>query len=784
MSRKTPLLRGAALIVLTSAPMVAAAQTAPSSDRAAPDEAQGGEIIVTAQKRQERLRDVPMSISAVGQAELSTRGVTDTADLAKIVPGFTYSASGLSNPVYTIRGVGFFDYSLAASPAVTVYTDEAPLPYALMTNHAGLDLQRVEVLKGPQGTVFGQNSTGGAINFIAARPTSDFQAGIDGSFARFNSLNFQGYISRPISETLGIRVSGRAESSDDWQKSFTRDDSIGKTEFFQARVLLEWKPSPGLSVTLNLNGWKDKSDPQVGQLVALLVPPGKEQNILPELAALPTSGPRDLRSADWDAGFPRRNNDLYQAVLRTDYELGSDITLTSLSSYVKARQRENNDYDGEALHLTDLMLSGFAKSFNQEVRLSGKTGRLTWLLGGNLSRDRINDDETFVGKYNTDSPFFPGGPRVELLGNYAHQKIDTNAVFGNVEYEVIDHLKIQAGARYTERKTRFSGCLFGDQALSTTFEVLQAGLKAGSSPVVPITPFSTCMSLNNNNPAANPFDPLPVNTTFKEDNVSWRAGASYQPSRDALFYANVSKGYKAGSFPTLSGGFTSQYTPAKQESVLAYEAGLKLGAFDGKVELTGAAFYYDYRNKQLRGKVGDPIFGALDRLVNIPKSRLWGLELQANARPVSGWDLSADAVYLNSKLQTGTELFYTTSGDVPKIVDGNPYPFTPKFQLLFDTQYRWPVRNNLDIFVGGSVTYNSKTSSSIGAEDLYDNPAYTLVDLRAGLAGNDNRWRVMVFGRNVTNEFYTTSVVHQYETTLRFTGRPATYGINFTYEFD
>ena len=177
------------------------------------------EIVVTAQKRSERVNDVPLSITAVTGSGLQEQGVTSPSDLERVVPGFTFQPSSRMAPVYSIRGIGFLDTSIANSPAVTVYLDQVPLPFLAMTEGVSFDLARVEVLKGPQGTLFGQNSTGGAVNYIAAKPTVETSAGLEATLGRFQETDVEGFVSGPISNTLGYRVAVRTEQRGDWQHS-------------------------------------------------------------------------------------------------------------------------------------------------------------------------------------------------------------------------------------------------------------------------------------------------------------------------------------------------------------------------------------------------------------------------------------------------------------------------------------------------------------------------------------------------------------------------------------
>ncbi len=177
------------------------------------------EVIVTAQKREESINDVGMSIQSATGEKLNDLGITDTADLYKIVTGFSSNVTYYGTSIYTIRGVGFQDTALASGPTVSVYLDQMPLPFSALTQGLIVDLERVEVLKGPQGTLFGQNSTGGAVNYIAKKPTSEFESGIDASYGRFNEIDIAGFVSGPISERLSYRVAARSITSDGWQEA-------------------------------------------------------------------------------------------------------------------------------------------------------------------------------------------------------------------------------------------------------------------------------------------------------------------------------------------------------------------------------------------------------------------------------------------------------------------------------------------------------------------------------------------------------------------------------------
>jgi iron complex outermembrane recepter protein len=767
------LLGSVSIVTLLAAPALAQARPA---DTGAADDGQLQEIVVTAQKREQSINKVGMSITALAGSDLTRRGVTSVADLAKVVPGFTYTPTPFNSPVYTIRGIGFYEATLSATPAVTVYTDEVPLPFAAMTKAAGLDLERVEVLKGPQGTLFGQNSTGGAINYIAAKPTDTLKAGIDASYGRFNAADVQAYLSGPLSDTLKARLAVRGIHEDDWQYSYTRHDSNGHNSEFDGRLLLDWRPSDRATFLLNVNGWHDKGDTQAPQLIAIT--PQVPSGISPLLVNYPLA-PHNDRAADWTPGFPHRNDSFFQVSLRGDYELTDAVKLTSISAYQRYKTTSRNEYDATDLQIADTPAHGHINSFVQELRLSGNTPRLNWIVGANYERDRTYDFSQYNVADSSNSVVFPDIP-FAVATNFSGQNMKTLAGFANADYKLLDTLTIVGGVRYTDSKRDFAGCTSGDANVAETFARLSAAFTGGPEPA--LAP-GDCVTLETRtDPAHIAAFGQPVLVTGKLDqhNVSWRAGLNWQAASTMLLYANVSKGYKSGSYPTLSGGFSVQYAPVVQEAVMAYEAGFKASLADRHAQLNGAAFYYDYTNKQLRGKFVDPIFGVLEGLQNIPKSRIWGLEGQLITTPLSGLDLNVGATYLNTRIR---RFIGVSNTGITEDFAGNRFPFSPKYQANFDGQYKWAM-GTVEPFVGMGLVYNSSTNSSIGEEDLTRIKAYTLVDARLGFGAPDDRWRVTGWVRNLFNTYYWTNALRGGDTTMRWAGEPRTFGVSLKYRFD
>ena len=369
------------------------AQEVPAPDMSQPSADNDGgvavaEIIVTAQKRAQSINSVGMSIAAISGDALAERGIVSTADLVKSVPGFAYAETALGTPIYTLRGVGFVDQSLSAGPTVSVYVDEVPLPYSFMAKGAIFDLERVEVLKGPQGTLYGQNSTGGAFNYIAAKPTNSFSAGVNAEYGRFNTLDATGYVSGPLSSTLKARLAVRTVQGGEWQRSYTRNDTLGRQQQWQGRALIDWAPTERLTVKINATGWIDKSDtiaPQVRK-----IDPQVPAGILPAIANYPLP-PADPRAADWNPGWDYRRDDWFWMLSgRADYDLADDIKLVSITAYQRFSTAANYDNDGYTLQTGDRYGTGTVRAFNQELRLEGQSGPVQWIVGGNYSHHKVH----------------------------------------------------------------------------------------------------------------------------------------------------------------------------------------------------------------------------------------------------------------------------------------------------------------------------------------------------------------------------------------------------------
>ena len=784
---KTAFLFGSSLAALLTLAPGANAQTAsaPAAESAMND------IIVTAQKRKELLSDVPLSITAVSGDQMSKQGIVSTADLVKITPGLTYTESFAGLPVYTIRGIGFYENTTAVAPAVSIYVDQVPLPFAVMAAGASFDLERVEVLKGPQGTLFGQNSTGGAINYIAAKPMDSFGVGLDVTYQRFNQVDVQAFVTGPLGGGLTARLSGRTEQRfDGWQKTYIPGDDrrLGERNFFTGRLLLNYEASDKLTFEFNANGWKNKSDSQAAKFItyAPIVPLSSPNHNPPQAAILPTypPAPDNPRAAEWDPNVRlKRNDGFWQVSLRGDYALSDDVNITSITAYSKLDLDQPSDSDGSSFSDIYQDTIVHAKTFNQELRIAGSNiAGVKWMVGGNYSHEKADEDRVFTN-FNGSNAFIniglPGlNPTFQNFTESNHQRISTKAVFGSLDYELTSAFTIQGSVRYTKQDRSFDGCLYdtGVGDLAALFSFLSNLAHGASGPALfnPVIAPGACVTLDENFNAVDN-----VHSELNQDNLSWRVSLNYKPDTDTLLYANVTKGYKAGSYSTLPASRVSQLEPVPQESVLAFETGFKLSVLDRTLQLNGAGFYYDYKDKQTLGTIdtGFP-FGGLPALVTIPKSKVQGFELDMTFRPVRALRFSGAVTYVDSEIKSHGPRVGLPFDPFSNVVDfrGEAFPNTPKWSLLGDIEYDFMLNDKLNAYVGGGANYRSRTNALLGDAPLLDIEAYTLVDLRAGIETSDGKWRFQVFGRNIFNTTYPVNITHGVDTVSSFSGMGATYG--------
>lgn len=817
-------------------------------EEVAQPEAQRGfgldEIIVTAQKREEAASTVPIAITAYSGEDMATLGVTDTRDLRNLVPGFSAADSGYNTPIYTLRGIGFNDSTYSATSTVGLYVDEVNLPYSIMTKGANLDLQRVEVLKGPQGILYGRNTTGGLINYIANKPTDSYESGFTGTYARFGTTDVEGFVSGPIAEGLLGRLAVRdIRSQKGWQQSVTRpDDTIGKVDKQALRGALDWTANEDVFLRFVLDGWIDKSDSQMPQPVGLkiqqpIVPNTPEEitaftaginnalaagalstaqiplvnSVLAGNAVLPPQvanypiqpiDNEDPRAADWAPGFPWELNDnFYSASLRGNWTLSDSYTATGIASWLEVRSEGSQlNQSGVDTLNSDRSLNASIKTRALELRLSRDAGdSVKWLGGVNASYDDGYEQNTLY--VETVSVLFPdpvtGHTVADKVAIFGDQDATQVAAFANGDWQFTDTFKLSGGLRFTQEKREHVACSYviaeseGPGGIPGALPAAFTALASRDDPQI-VTPgphqevgdFSgDCFPLTGDG-ALMPVDADPglFRDSITDRNVSGRVALDWKPRDGALVYGSVARGFKSGGYPVTNTTQHFQYTPTEQEELLAYELGSKLTVLDGALRFNTAVFFYDYKDKQLLTRFLDPVFGPLPILRNAPKSEVKGVELDFQANPFTGLYIAGAGALIKTEI---LEFTSTNINGEQEDFAGRPFNFTPEltYTLLADYTFPFSLANSASLAVAADYTYTDETNSTLEEDPRFTHLESKVVGARVRAAANDESWTLTLFGRNLTNEVVTVSNFNVGDVITRFVGPPRTYGLTLSYNF-
>ncbi|MDE1146784.1 MAG: TonB-dependent receptor [Azospirillaceae bacterium] len=717
------LLSGVALGVLNTA---ASAQQAPAE---LGDGLQ--EVVVTAQKRAENLQDVPMAITALSAQTLEKMDVRDVQDLPNLTPGLQIKTSDASaNPKIFIRGVGLNDFNANAAGAVGIYMDGVYVASPLAQLGQFFDLERVEVLKGPQGTLYGRNTTGGAINVTARQPTFDTTS--DGSleYGRFNAVKAEaGVGGAVVPGKLAIRIAGDYERDDGDTYNRVSDSYVNAMNRWGGRVGLLFTPSDDLSVTVQLHGGQNRGDSRYTQA----------RPLIPQTAA--ATGADGLCAAGFYAtgqctdalGYADTDNNPYAG----DYNLkGEDkvdtwgasvnvrwdagkTTLYSITAFDTAERDDVEDTDASPDSLIHSTYKATQHDVSQEFRVEAP---LTDKLRGVAGVYFLHDYLTTTSEYDILRdlrPMFvtddnPTGVsldnNVALVGYPYTQITNSYAAFGQVDYQLTDMVTLTGGLRYSKDDKDFT-------YRSTVEEVVDVFDYANSKS------FSS---------------------------VSGRASIQVKPTDDVMVYASYNRGYKSGGF---FGGYTrdpADLAPYADETLDAYEVGAKTEFWDKRLRVNAAGFYYDYSNLQVfqivtRDGIPTQTFN------NAASARLYGVDADITLAPLKGLEISLGGEYLNSEY-----LDYVSEGEE---LSGNRLPSAPRWTLTGLVSYDHPLdgvggKENGTLNAVVDVSYRSMIYFDSHNLSRLSQPGYWLTDARLGWTTPGGTVSMGLWVRNLFDKTY------------------------------
>ncbi len=773
---------GASAIALVNAialiPTGASAQDNPAG-------ADAPEIVVTAQRRDERSVDVPISVTTLGNDQLATANVNALSDTAKLTPGLRFDTQGPGMQP-TIRGVGTAISTSGAGPNVAIYVDGF---FQANANAADLQLMKVrniQVLKGPQGTLFGRNTTGGAILVTSADPSTNTSGEVKLQYGRFNALTAQAYMTTGLSENLAFDIEGLYRRGDGYFTDILgKNNKVGKYENWSIRAGLKAQISDNVSLLVRYSH-TENNDPTT-QLVNIYVDKSGSAGFLDKVSAagrafygVQSSKGLALAGFYFPAStYTTKPGEIALDALTDNHvkidsiqaTLKADLGFADLTSYTQWRKDSapyHGDLDATAIPAFGILVGIYDKTISQEFLLNSKPGsRLQWTAGLNYFQ--------YEDTWNPVNASFGGAPFIRFGGSGTTTK--SVAAFLDATYQVSDKLFITAGARYSHDEVGNSYFLTNPFTFSYTGPQGQ-----------PVCFVANCSA------------PFPDQTrvavnTLKNNTVTPRFVIRFKPSEETSIYASYTRGYKAG---LLNVGGLSQQT-IKPETINAFETGVK---FDNRTfSFEAAGFYYDYKNLQVSSYQA----GAA-QITNAASSEIYGLEAQFRYRMSSAFTVNGGGAWTHARYKSFKNAPYYTwcdpaaaagtamwcvpialggsgpGGIIQASTDASGYKMqrSPEFSGNIGASYGFDVAQG-KATLSGNLYYTS--SFFADPEQQFKQNGYALLSLRAQWVDPSERFTVAVYGDNVTNKRYESQVLF---TTLgigNVWAPPATYGVSLGVKF-
>ena len=660
-------------------------------------------VIITANQREENLQDVAISAATLPTDEIETLFAAgeDVLALATRVPGlYAESSNGRVAPRFYIRGLGNTDFDLAASQPVSIIMDDVVMENVVLKSTPLFDLERVEVYRGPQGTLFGRNTTAGIIRFTSARPTTEFNARAQASYGSYGTATFDGAVGGEIIPGVAARASVLWQHRDDWIDNtlVPGEDNLGGHDEVAGRVQLLFTPSDDLDILLNAHA-RDL-DGTSAVFRANVITPGS--------SGLNANYDRDTVTFNQGGG----NNQAYTGwggSANVDWRLGG-VTLTSITGYETAEGFSRGDIDGGVAGVgpgfipfdsdTQDNLDDLGQ-FTQEIRLAGSSGeRLDWQVGAFYFDSSLT--VTTVGPFG-----FPPATTV------THDNTSW-AVFGQASYDLSDVLSVTGGVRYTDDDKDFS--------------------------VV--------------NAPAN-------NRSVSDDHVSWDLSAMYDLTPDFSVYGRVADGFRGPSIQGRDVAFFAPPSVAQSETVLSFETGLKSMLLNDTLRLNGAVFTYEVSDIQLTAVGGA---GNTVQLLNADKGKATGFEVDAEWAPVDNFVLAGGFAWTDTELEdstlavgicaqcTVTDPTAVIGGSTRALVDGNPFPNAPEMTADISARYAVPFGADGELFAFTDWAWQGDTNLFIYESTEFKTDGQFEGGLKLGYARTDGSLEIAAFARNITDE--------------------------------
>ncbi len=718
----------------------AAITSYPTTVKAQESDAVLEEIIITAERRQASLQETAISISAFTAADLARAGIETSEQLTGITPGLQIQRDVIGKVV--IRGVGTENFTVAGDPGVAISSDGVYLARSSVAIFDLFDLERVEVLRGPQGTLYGRNATGGAINFVSRRPGEEFDFTASGDFGEFGKSRIEAAVGGPLgSDTLLGRASLLIHQRDGYTDNVFPDvgrglDELDDKDLAAGRLQLTWLPGDDVSVHLKADVYRDDSNP---------IPYKYTDDPLVFLGGVPFPNPLagDPRTVSQGYEFDvpglgieideagRWDQEGLQATI--DWTLPNGIDFKSITAFRNVDFEWLNDGDGIEAYLVNYFQIDESDQISQEFQFSSAgDGRLSWIAGLFYLNE---DSDSFIG---IPLPLGADLPLAVLING--ESETTATAVFGELNYDLSDRLTLNVGLRFSQEE-------------KDVFYVDDRSSLGGAA--------------------------VTVDDDDDWDAITPKIGIDFYPREGLMFYGSITQGFKSGGYNLLA--VQPSYD---EEEVTSYEVGMK-GRFAGdRVQLNASGFYYDYTDMQV-GKVQE----LSATIQNAAEATIYGAEAELQALIGERFELNAGISLLSTEFDDFETQDPAPPGDIVNLA-GNELPRAPNFSGSVAGTYTWPLAGMGNLELWANWQYTGEQFFTPFNRPNVRQDSYDVGNVRLTWRSEDDRWAVSVYGDNVTDEDYFTNalesgvpvpgvdpVVPQF-----FLGAPRSWGVRVTYQ--
>jgi iron complex outermembrane receptor protein len=682
-------------------------------------------IIVTARRREESLQDVPVAVSAFDDDRLTSLQADDISGIQYTTPNLYLDQGDASNAVIFLRGIGQNDSLAFADPGVGVYVDDVFIARSQAAFLELFDVERIEVLRGPQGTLYGRNTIGGAVKFVSAPPPDELEAYLELGKGNYDMLSARGRIGGPLIED---RLSGKAAFAftkrDGYNDNVFTGEDDGDVESFSGRAGLLFTPSDRVEFYATVDAKKDRPDTSRSPVLETSITGTPDPSVFPtELVTF--EPPSDSFEVNTNANG-LSDLSAWGSSLRSTFEVSDVLTIEAITSYREMDFDLNLDTDGSPLPILDILVEQDQSQFSQEVRATYEADALSVVAGVYYFEDQ---DETFSGVDNGSATVL--GFPVTLFGfatsslALTDQDTESIAAFFDATFDLTDRLSLSGGLRYTHEEKRSS----------RDFEAF----------------FDPTLSVLRDTPAFLAGEGVPTGRVEGEEDFEAftpKFTASFDASEDVMVYASASRGFKSGGFDGRANTDLG-FTPFDPEFVWSYEAGVKSTLADGRLVANAAYFYNDYTDLQVTSFAADPNDGTfISQFTNAGAATIQGVELELFGRVSDELTITGTMGYLDAQYDKFDIL---VAGEITD-VSGRPLVNAPKWNGSVALDYEKDFAGNLTGLFHIDAAYRGERATEITASEELTQDGHEIVNALVGLKSTDERWELRFGVQNLTDQ--------------------------------